>query len=81
MLELLLPAIVEILAVKRIAVPQKARRRGEYLGIPRPAHAFVTLGTVRGHIDEVTLLSPLCVEDQAVHLILSRGELSGLRQG
>lgn len=63
---LLHPHVIQILPVEGIAVRQIARRGDKDLGIRRPAHPLIPLGTVRGHIDKVALLSPGNIGQQMI---------------
>ena len=50
------------------------RRSGKYLRVTRPADALVSLRTVGGDIDKVTLLSPDNIAVKLIDLLISTGK-------
>lgn len=52
---------------KFLRVIIQAGRPGEYLGIPGPSQPLVPLGAVCVHIQEIPLLSPDDIVEEAVH--------------
>ena len=75
---LLLPHIVQILRIERVRIRQIHSRRREYLGISRPAHAFVPLRTVGGHIHEIILKPPAHIFDKTVEKRITCFHKTGL---
>ena len=65
------------LAEEGIRVAQEGGRPAENLRVPRPAHALVPLGAVRGDVQEVVLQAPLYVVLQLVHQRVRAGEGAG----
>ena len=63
---LILPQIVEEFAEKRICFHIVGGRLADNLGIARPALTLVTLRAVGRKIQEIILLTPLCIFKQAV---------------
>ena len=52
--------------IEGITVPLIAGGGGEHLGIPRPSHALIPLGAVRGDIQEIRNLPPLDVGQELI---------------
>ena len=73
--------VIEVLVVKLLGIHVQAGCGRKYLRVPRPAHAFVPLGAVRGVIHKVGLLSPQGVEEKPVYHGIGATELAGLLHG
>ena len=59
-------------------IPVEGSGRRKCLRITGPAQAFIALGTVGGHIQEITLLAPLDVVLQLVYKRVIGHERAGL---
>ena len=69
-LALLKGHIAHELGVEGRAAHLVAGGGAEHLRVARPAHAFIALGAIGGHIHKVAALPPQGVFAQAVHLVV-----------
>ena len=69
--------VEQVLAVEGIGVHVERGGGTKYLRVTRPTHAFVTLRAIRGHIEEIALLTPHRVGDEPVHLLVGGLEPTG----
>ena len=66
-------------SIESVGVSQEGGRAAEDLGVPRPAHALVPLGAVRGNVQEIAPQAPFDVAFQPVQERIGTGKTTGLR--
>ena len=69
--------VKEELAVECRAVSEETCCGHEHLCVRSPAHTLVPLRAVRGHVQEIPLLSPADVGDQLIDLPVPGGKPPG----
>ena len=71
---LLIAHVLQIFAVKSRGIHVETGRCTENLRVSGPAKPFITLGAVRWHIQEITLLSPDGIFKETVYFIIGGGD-------